>query len=355
MNASRNSIVLIGLSLFVNSTQAAVFCVDTSNELQQALMTAASNNEADTIKIETGTYAGVSAVAFAYSTSQNFALTVSGGYLSTCALQLTQPSLTVLSGSDARQVFSMQGAGGTSGALSLSNLTISDGFTSQSGAGLVIGGGGGFAGNVSVSRVVIARNVSTSNGGGMSVFSEGTVNILNNLFLLNRCSLSNCAFSATVNAPSPVGFRAYFGNNTIVGNACVSGSGCTFTGARYGGSASAVFYNNLFAANTGGDLTLQNFSGSSTEIYNNNLVSITGTPPAVMAGNLAFANPQFVDLLNDDLRPAFNSPMRNAGTLTFALLHEDLAGDVRINDFLVDIGAYENNELLFADGFDFVQ
>jgi hypothetical protein len=343
------------LALIIADAQAATFCVDTGPELQQALMTAASNGEADTVKVELGIYEGSSAVAFAYSSSQNFAVTVAGGYLPGCALQFPDPSLTELSGSDARQVLSMQGTSASSGAQALSNLTIRDGSTSQPGAGLVIGGGAGFSGTVSVSRVVFSRNVSTSFGGGMSLYSEGLVNILNNLFLLNRCSIGNCAFTATVNASSPTGFRAYFGNNTIVGNACTSGSGCSFTGARYGGSASSVFYNNVFAANALGDLALQNFSGGSTELYNNNVVSISGTPPALMAGNIAFANPQFVDLLNDDLRPTFDSPLRNAGISEFALLHQDLAGVDRVNEFRVDIGAYENVQRIFLDGFEFVE
>lgn len=354
MSISRTCPLLIGLALMAADARAAIFCVDTSTELRQALMTAASNGQADSIKIQAGTYSGVSALAFAYFTSENFAIDISGGYLSNCGIQLLSPSLTKLTGSDARQVLAVQGTAGTSGGQSISNLTITNGFTSQSGAGLVIGGGGGFAGNVSVSRVVIARNVSTGFGGGMSIFSEGLVNVLNNLFLLNRCGSGNCAFSATVNAPSPVGFRAWFGNNTLVGNACLEGSGCTFPGARYGGSASTVFYNNAFAANLGGDLLLQNFSGGSAELYCNNVVSISGTPPVVMAGNIAFANPQFVDLLNDDLRPRFTSPLRNAGTSTFALLHDDLGGEVRVNEFVVDIGAYENIDRIFADGFEFV-
>ncbi len=350
----RDGFLLLALSLAAATGEAAEFCVDTGAELQQALMTASNNGEADVVKIEAGVYEGVSAVAFAYSSSQNFGVSVAGGYLSGCAVQLLPPGVTALSGSDARQVLSMHGAPGSSGALNISNLTIRDGFTSQAGGGLTIGGGG-FTGNVSVTRVVFSRNVSTGAGGGMSLYSEGLVNVLNNLFLLNRCGLANCAFSATVNAPSPVELRAWFGNNTIVGNACVGGSGCNATGARFGGSGSAVFYNNAFAANTLGDLALQNFGGSGTELYNNNLVAISGTPPVAMAGNIAYANPQFVDLLDDDLRPAFDSPLRNAGTSTFALLHEDLRGEERVNEAVVDIGAYENHEQMFADGFEFVQ
>jgi hypothetical protein len=349
----RTTAVLLSMAVASTASHAADFCVDTSNELQQALMTAGNNGESDAIKIQIGVYEATSTIAFAYNSAQNFAVSVSGGYLSGCGVQILEPSLTELSGSDERQVVQLSGSAGTSGAQSISNLTISHGFTSQPGAGLKIGGGGGYAGNVSVSRLVLSRNVSTTFGGGMSIASEGIVNVLNNLFLLNRCGDRDCALTATVNAASPVGFRAYFGNNTIVGNQCAQGMPCTFTGARYGGSASSVFYNNVFAANAAGDLNLFNFDGGSTELYNNNVVSISGTPPALMAGNIAFANPQFVDLLNEDLRPTYGSPLRNAGTEAFALLHDDLGGEERVNEFVVDIGAYENHDRMFTDGFEF--
>lgn len=345
------------LALSPSLLSAAEFCVTTSAELQQALMVAASNGEADTIKIETGTYTGSGgAVAFAYSTAQNSSIALAGGYTSNppvlCARQFLQPGATVLSGSDARQVLKLSGASGTTGVQSLSNLTLRDGFTSQPGAGLSIGGGGGFAGNIVVSRVIIERNVSTSFGGGLALYTEGIANVRNNLFLLNRCSSSNCAITATVNAASPGTTRAFFGNNTIVGNQCTSGASCTATGARFGGSARALFYNNVFAANGNGDLDLFSFGGASVDLYYNNYVTLTGTAPASTVGNISFANPQFVDLLNDDLRPTLGSPLRNAGTDEFVLQSTDLAGVQRINEGRVDIGAYENIDRIFADAFE---
>jgi len=350
-------VLVLGLAGLTHDARAAEFCVSTNTQLLQAFTTAASNNQADTIKLEVGTYTGNgSSVAFAYSTAQNFTLIVAGGYISNppqmCDQQVDQPGATVLTGSDVRQVLKLNGSPGTIGGLSLSNLTIRDGFSSQSGAGLEIGGGAGFTGNVLVSRVIFERNVGTGIGGGMSLYTEGIVNIRNNLFLLNRCALSNCAISATVNATSPTTTRAFFGNNTIVGNQCTSGSSCTATGARFGGSARALFYNNVFAANSNGDLDLFSFSGGSVDLYYNNLVSRTGTAPASMVGNIAFANPQFIDLLNEDFRPTLNSPLRNAGTNEFVLQNIDLAGMPRINEGRVDIGAYESSDRIFTDSFD---
>lgn len=357
MNSLPRCIALVAVAIAGNSAFAAEFCVTTSAELQQALMMASSNGEADTVKIESGTYASTGgAIAFAYSTNENFSLTVQGGWVSNppilCARQLLSPKATVLSGSDTRQVLKLSGATGTNGTQSLSNLTVRDGLSSQTGAGLSVGGGGGFSGNVLVYRVIVERNTGTQFGGGMAFYTEGIVNIRNNLFLLNRCTISNCAISGTANATDPTTARVFIGSNTIVGNQCTSGLSCTATGARFGGSARAVFYNNVFAANSNGDIDLFSFSGGSVDLYYNNFVSITGTAPGVSVGNIAFANPQFVDLLNDDLRPTLGSPLVNAGTDEFVLQSIDLAGEQRINEGRVDIGAYENVDRIFANAFD---
>ncbi|MEO6688500.1 MAG: hypothetical protein ABIS07_00910, partial [Dokdonella sp.] len=151
-------IAAIALALAGGSAAAAEFCVTTSTELKQALMTAGSNGEADTIKIETGTYASTGgSAAFAYTTSENSSLSLQGGWVSNppalCVRQVQLPAATILSGSDARQVLKLSGAAGTSGGQSISNLTLRDGLSSQPGAGLSFGGGGGFLGNIVLTRV----------------------------------------------------------------------------------------------------------------------------------------------------------------------------------------------------------
>ena len=352
--------ILLTIALVVVSpATAAEFCVSTNATLQQALMMAGSNGEADTIQIEAGTYTGSSAVAFAYSTSEDSSLSVSGGWYSVppdqlCVRQVSNPSATTLSGSDARQVLKLTGASGTSGVLSISNLTISNGFTAQQGAGLFIGGGAGFLGNIVVTRVIMERNASTTFGGGMSLYTEGIANVRNNMFLLNRCSMANCAFSFTANATDTANTRIFIGSNTVVGNACTSGVSCTNGGGRFGGSARALFYNNVFAANVASDISLVD-GGGGIDLYYNNYVTLSGSAPSQLVGNIAYANPGFVDLLNDDLRPTLDSPLRNAGTEDFVLSTLDLSGEARINEGRVDIGAYENSDRIFANGFELVE
>lgn len=357
------SAILAAMAFAVTgSASAANFCVDTTLELQNALQTAASNGENDTIRIEQGTYAtSANPVAFAYFTNESFSLNITGGYLTTalgtsCGAQGLRPETTVLSGSGVRRVIQLAGAAGTNGGLRIANLTIANGFSTTSGAGALLGGGG-FGGNVAISRVIFERNISNAFGGGLSVGVDdgGSLEVINSLFLLNRCGTGHCAMSATVNSANPVPFRALVGNNTVVFNQCATGLSCANTGFRYGGSARAAIYNNAFAGNSNGDLDLNGAGGALAELYNNNLVTLTGVAPALQSGNIAFANPQFVDILNDDFRISYASPLRNAGTEMFAMLTIDLANRPRVREGQIDIGAYENDEVVFADQFEMQQ
>ncbi|MEO8010570.1 MAG: choice-of-anchor Q domain-containing protein [Dokdonella sp.] len=357
MREFHKAAMMFSLALVGGSAQAAVFCVASADELQQALLDAASNGASDSIKVEAGVYTGSSGIAaFSYSTTQNFGLAIVGGYLSLpgqpCVTQTLDSSLTVLNGSGGRQVLRLQGNAATSGNYTVSNVTLRGGRSAQPGAGLSISGSANFAGNVAITRVIFERNVSTGFAGGLNIATAGLINVLNNLFLGNQCNTNSCAMTATVNASDPSVVRAYFGNNTIVGNTCLASAqpSCDIGGMNFGGTARAVFYNNAFAFQSGADLALNNLT---TELHNNNIVSLIGSP-AAMSGNLAFADPLFVNVLDDNVRPSFASPLRNAGSSSYGLMSTDLDDNPRVSDLVVDIGAYENQQqdLLFADGFD---
>lgn len=356
MSVVRAGLFLIGSTLMGSGAQAALFCVDTSAELQQALTTAGSNAEADTIRIDSGQYEVSSgAVAFEYITNQSFALTVAGGYL-TCIVQSIGPNATVLSGSNARQVMTLFASGNTLGGMTISDLTLRSGASAQPGAGLGIVTGTGFDGNISLTRLTISDNVSTSTTGGVNVWTEGVVRVSNNLFLRNRCAngTGSCAMRITADAVDPSVRRVYVGGNTFVENACSAGApvACTVGGVRIDGSARAAIYNNAFAFNGGVDL---NLVSTATEYFHNNVASRIGAQPAMSGGNLELADPLFVNRFDDNYRLTFASPLRNAGTSAYSIGTFDLDGNARVNEFVVDIGAFENHELVFADGFDFVQ
>lgn len=353
------AIALAALASFAGfDADAAVFCVDTATELRNALNTAAANGQADTIQIVEGVYSvGSGAVAFPYFTNESEDLALVGGYLAgtspPCASPSLRPELTVLSGSNARVTLQLFGGPGTSGNLSVATLTVRDGFSTTGAAGVFLGGGNTFSGNIAVNRTIITRNITSADTGGLKVATNGgTVAVRNNLLLLNRCGTTFCAMNVTVNAPTAVSYRGFVSENTVVFNQCASGTSCDDTGARVGGSARIVVHNNAFAGNTVGDLDLGSFGGGSVDLYSNNLVTLTGTPPTNEAGTLNFANPGFVDILDDDFRLRFTSPLRNAGNNGFPKLAVDLAARPRVNEGVIDIGAYENHEVVFVNQFE---
>jgi hypothetical protein len=68
--------------------------------------------------------------------------------------------------------------------------------------------------------------------------------------------------------------------------------------------------------------------------------------------NLGVINPQFVDLLGGNFRLDFSSPLRNAGTAGFDAGPVDIVGEPRVSDGTIDLGAFENQEVRFKDGFE---
>jgi hypothetical protein len=340
----------------VASLHAATFCVNTVTELRDALTTAGANGENDTIRIKAGTYTpSDGGNAFSYSTSQNFDLTLEGGwitFIADCGLRLEDATGTVLSGADTRRVLGMLGSSGTSGTMTVRNLTLRDGFA-DTGAGLDIGGPAGFVGNLVIDRVILRNNLAMSFGGGLRATADGgTLTLTNSLFLGNRCDSNHCAASLTVNAASSATVRAFVGGNTIVANSCssIAPPTCETAGVRIGGDASAAIYNNAFAFNVEADLRIQS---PGLGLFNNNVEVVIGTP-GTSSGNLALSDPLFVNPPGGDYRLQFTSPLRNAGTAGYPTGSLDLDGAPRLNEVQYDIGAYENCEVVFSDGFEIV-
>lgn len=345
-HTSLRAVALALLVIALQPAQAAFFCVGTSAELQNALMTAASNGTSDTIQVRIGVYTGTSAVSFAYSTAQNFDLNLEGGYLAGCGSRSANPGGTVLSGSGVRKVLQMTGSPGTSGAIRVDRLTVRDGVAVERGGGLQIGGGG-FAGDLVIERVYFDNNEAQF-GGGLSVGTEGRVTLRNSLFRSNSASQGAASAEILANAASALETRVHIGNNTVFGGQCTSG--CSTGGMVLTGNARFALFNNLFAMNDGNDIQILT-TLTVTELAYNNINQLSGTPD-LSIGNLNVANPQFVDFLNDDFRLTFGSLMRNAGTGGYDAGSFDFSGGIRINDGQIDIGAFENAEILFKAGFE---
>ncbi|MBN8482838.1 MAG: hypothetical protein J0L88_14740 [Xanthomonadales bacterium] len=344
----------IALILAAGAAHSAEFCAATTNMIRQALATAGSNGEADIVRIVIGTYTPTTgSIAFPYSTSENHALTIEGGYTFGCGLRVDDADLTVLSGGGARPVMRIESNG--SGAVTVRNLGIKDGESSGHGAGLDIDGPGlpffvGFTGSINVERVAFLFNRTSDDAGGMYLATrDGSITVRGNLFAFNRCSGDNCALQIHSGAAEPINVR--FGGNTVTLNTCNLGaSACNSGGARFTGQQNLLLYDNLFALHGGGDISLQNPAVTAALYYNNYEVMIGSADDEV--GSLNVSNPGFVDALGEDFRLQSTSPLRNQGNAPYALPSVDLDGHPRIIESAPDLGAYESLDILFADDFD---
>jgi hypothetical protein len=345
---------LLALLLAAGNASAAVICAATSSAIRQALAIAGSNGESDTIRIIIGTYSATSgAIAFPYTTEENHALTIEGGYTFGCGVRVDKAALTVLSGSGMRQVMRLYSY--SSGAVTVRNLTIEDGESDAPGAGLSIEGPTGmffqgFTGSATVERVIFLGNRSAAEAGGLRIANRvGSVAVRGNLLAFNRCSENHCAvrIESRGNSPNTV----LFGGNTVALNTCNAGASlCDSGGAYFSGEQHAVIYDNLFAFNTDEDIRIDD-PEVDADLYFNNIDDVFGTPGSEV-GTLNVANPEFVDALAEDFHLQPTSPLRNNGNAPFPLPSVDLDGGPRIIESAPDLGAYEIPDVLFVDGFD---
>jgi hypothetical protein len=88
------------------------------------------------------------------------------------------------------------------------------------------------------------------------------------------------------------------------------------------------------------------------DFVHNDYTSITGTQAPGSSGNLIGIDPRFVAA--DDFRLRSTSPLLRAGTPAPAggLPVTDIEGHPRSVTGQVDLGAFENVDFIFANGFD---
>jgi hypothetical protein len=349
--AARHTAVLcLALIAAPRLVHAAVFCVGNSTQLQSALSTSGSNGESDTIRVKTGTYTGTgSSVAFAYSTSEDFGLSILGGYVDAgavvCGGRLADPALTVISGSGVRQAMRLSPASGTEGPIRVDRLTLRNGNALERGGGIFIGANN-FVGRIAIERVYFDHSEAAF-GGGLSIIGGSAVVVRNNLFNGNTASGGGANAEVTNNAIDPNLLTVEIGNNTVFGGHC-DGS-CSTGGFVLSGTMHGVLFNNLFAMNDGNDVQIL-LPSTEIDLIHNNINQLSGTP-GLQAGNLNIINPQFVDFLVDDFHLKESSPMRNAGDETNSVGVDAFDGIDRVLEGAVDIGAYEVQPL-FANGFE---
>ena len=339
--------VLMALILnLAGSGWAVVFDVDTEAELRNALSTAASNGDHDTIYIAAGVY-NTAGSTFSYTPGppeENYSLTIQGeGIGSTifdgAGVQILKIDTTGLDNDSnahivIRGVTFQNGASETGAGLSIntmnSNITVEDsGFIGNS-AGV---GGGLIADNWYDGTVILTNNTFSGNsarfvGGGAVASSDGTIILTGNTFIDNSTSGGAGTIDAGGAAVSSDGTVTFINNrftnnsaeqrgggvriNSFIRSAIVTLINNTFSGnsALHGGGAytscesgTMNIINNTFSGNTahGGGLYVELWEDRAVaNIYNNIIWGNTWTDLYVADNMDVIGSGATVNLYNND-------------------------------------------------------
>ena len=360
---------LIAFSLLVlaKGAVAAVFCVDAATALQTALTMAASNSQADTIKIVQGTYVG----NFVYATAtEAYDLAIAGGYTTGCASQTIEPGNTILDGIQAGRVLTLSASGlninfyvkeltlrngkstsddggglyaivGASGTFSLENNAVTGNTVSGNcdhclhyGGGVAIYTGGG---PITLTNNSISDNSSNGSGGGVYLSTpSGTATLTNNRISANSSEssgggmrMSASRITLTNNSISD-NSAIYDGGGVVLGagtatltNNTINGNSTSYSGAWGGGvylgvnTGMATLTNNSISDNSsgvGGGVYL--VVGSGTATLTNN--SISDNSSGILGGGVYLSAPSGKATLTNNSISANSSVGDGGGVLIHA-------------------------------------
>ena len=301
----------------------------------------------DLILVTNGVYAPITTgnKAITIQSVNGYADTIiDGGGTTRCA---TLGTGVVLDGFTTRNGASTDGGGTYGGSVLnsvIENCTASNMGGGASGGtltGCTISGNtsGTYGGGASVSTLTgctISGNTANQRGGGTYVGTLIGCTISGNTALINGggCYNGTIMSCLVVGNIAPVGsqirnqdsnFYAY--NSTIIGE-------CSFPN-----TTRDIFNNIFYGANITFPITAQ---------VGFNTFSGTLTGGTIVGPNLTATNPQFVDAANGDFTLLPTSPCINKGANQYVTTPTDLAGNPRIANGVVDMGAYESQSTRFS-------
>src|SRR5690606_30248146 len=166
-----------------------------------------------------------------------------------------------------------------------------------------------------------------SQGAGM-VRYNGSPQIINCVFDRNRASTAGSALRLIYSS----------GNITIINSSFFGNRDNGFNGVIFK-EAPVIMYNSIVYGNNSGI----GGPGSFTQTY-----SLVQGQSSTSDGNInGNTNPQFINPENGDFRLQLISPVANRGNNAYvpAGLTTDIAGNTRIQDCAVDMGAYESDPI----------
>jgi len=266
-------------------------------------------------------------------------------------------------------VFDRNTADGSGGGLRLFNTqaVLTDvafiGNTSVNGSG----GGMNYTASNSVDSMLELRDTvfkgnsaPGGGGGGMDTTFDTPYSMVNVLFSGNLANLGGALFN-----------QSGTNDSRVLTNVTMSGNRAALRGGAIDKPLDMTFRNTVIWNNRDGsgtgtaEATMDDFFSDSVVEVSNSLLQ--GYPANEFPGssNLDGTNPNNNPLFRDtvspngapslagNLRLQLESPVRNRGSNSFVSgIDTDLDGEARILDGIVDLGAYEGTNALFADGFE---
>jgi hypothetical protein len=315
--------------------------------LQSALGAAASNGDDDLIQLQIGMYSMPSGFVLDFPSAEAHSLTIEGGYSpnfgNDCGTPPASPDarLTVLD----RGLWRLHLATGAE-AVTLRGLTLQNTSSADPTlAPIEIDADAAATGTIALENAMLIGNSSFGTSAIHLSAGQGAISVQNSLLASN----------VTLAAINPIRFRSVRN-----GSFCVSIVNSTFAGnvsaqpSVYviNPSCLAIAANDIFWGNATSDVVFSNLAG--TYLVSDDLSALndaTGT----QSFDVLSTNPMF----NPDFSLQALSPLRDKGSLggggvsVFSPGLFDVAGQTRISPAgLPDIGAFENNDVIFMNGFE---
>ncbi len=334
----------LAASLMVVSgwTHAHFFCASTALEFQTALTQSSDggiyNGEDNVIFLTGGTYVTGAATSngpfLYYSPFPAHSIDVYGGLAAACGPRTAQTPPTILDGGGNTGVLTIRN---TNGDVTVNQLTLQNGESTQPGAGLQVNYSVSAQGSVNIRRTIIRNNHSTANAGGLYVSSGDQAFLVANLITGNSADGQYGAGTVTGS-----GQISYLSATTVTQN---TSTAATPVGGLYcGGSAVCELHNCILWNNTLYGVYLGN---ASALLRYNDIGTRGGAIPSADDHNLSVA-PQFVNASNGNFRLAGDSPLLGYAPVNGTEF--DLDGHQYPLAGKIDLGPYEVT--IFIDGFD---
>lgn len=320
---------------------AAYACVHNEFDLHSALIAAQTNGENDLIEIEAGVIVVDANYAPVYSSSENKNLVILGGYSPGCT-QLAYPGAkTVIDGAGLHPVGYLALNPPSNSALQVSRIVWQNGLASATSPVLEMRSGGALGINHNAFLNLFGNE---DHPEAVYLAGAGAINVSNSVFAHNVAGYTQYARPIVLYSSSTSNIANITGN--------------TFT-RNYGGfgSTAAIYAQGAQTWNFSNDVVWGNVAATALQLPANaelryNDIDFFSGNPAVNIGMVS-VDPLFVDG-DGDYHLQADSPVVNAGlnSVPGGIGPDDYDDNPRNVLGAVDIGAYELQERIFADGFD---